>query len=123
MLNRYQPEIIVLDPRATETSMAATQHLPLYPKSDLALLYGIARLLIEREWIDRKYIEAHTSGFDEFAAFVQPYTLPEVAAATRLPVESIVRLAATIHQGHARFVLVDDGRQPKSPNRLARPRH
>ncbi len=99
MLNRRRPEIIVIDPRATETSMAATQHLPLYPKSDMALLYGVARLLIERGWIDRKYIDAHTSGFEEFAAFVQSYTLPEVAAATPLPVDAIERFAATIHQG------------------------
>jgi anaerobic selenocysteine-containing dehydrogenase len=99
MLNRRRPEIIVLDPRATETSMAATQHLPLYPKSDLVLFYGIARLLIEREWIDREYIEAHTTGFEEFTAFVKPYTLPEVAMATRLSVEAIERCAATISQG------------------------
>jgi assimilatory nitrate reductase catalytic subunit len=99
MGNPRRPEIVVLDPRATETSMAATQHLPLYPKSDLALLYGIARLLIERGWIDRRFIDAHTEGFDEFAAFVQSFTLATVAEATRLPVEMIETFAATIHQG------------------------
>jgi len=85
MRNPHRPEIIVIDPRATETSMAATQHLPLYPKSDLALLFGIARLLIERGGIDQRFIDAHTAGFDEFATFVQSFLLPEVAAETRLP--------------------------------------
>jgi assimilatory nitrate reductase catalytic subunit len=99
MRNPHRPEIIVVDPRATETSMAATQHVALYPKSDLALLYGVARLLIERGGIDRRFIDAHTSGFDEFATFVRSYTLPEVAAATRLPAEAIERVAATIQQG------------------------
>ena len=42
-----EPEIIVVDPRKTETAMAATQHYALAPKSDLVLLYGLARLLIE----------------------------------------------------------------------------
>jgi assimilatory nitrate reductase catalytic subunit len=97
--NRRRPEIIVIDPRATETSMAATQHLMLYPKSDLALFYGVARLLIERGWIDREFIDEHTAGFEVFAEFVQSYTLPEVAAATRLPVAAIERFAATIHEG------------------------
>ena len=32
MRNRAQPEIIVVDPRRTETAMAATQHLPLAPE-------------------------------------------------------------------------------------------
>jgi assimilatory nitrate reductase catalytic subunit len=97
--NPHRPQIVVIDPRATETAMAATQHLPLYPKSDLALLYGVARELIVRGWIDRPFIAAHTAGFDEFAAFVNDYTLQRVAAETRLSVESIERLAATIHQG------------------------
>lgn len=99
MRNQHRPEIIVVDPRATETSMAATQHLAVYPKSDLALFYGIARVLIERDWVDQRFIAAHTAGFGDFARFVQEYTLPEVAAATRLPAEAIERFAATIHQG------------------------
>lgn len=99
MRNPHHPEIIVIDPRGSETSMAATQHVALYPKSDLALFYGIARILIERGAIEREFIDAHTSGFDDFVAFVQSYTLPEVAAATRLPPEDIERLAATIEQG------------------------
>src|SRR5205807_9213929 len=58
MRNPHRPEIVAIDPRATETTMAATQHLALYPKSDLMLLYGVARILIERGWIDRQFIVA-----------------------------------------------------------------
>src|SRR6185295_2044159 len=43
--NAHQPEIIVIDPRKTETALAATQHLAIKPKSDLMLLYGVARAL------------------------------------------------------------------------------
>jgi anaerobic selenocysteine-containing dehydrogenase len=97
--NPHRPEIIVIDPRATETSMAATQHLALYPKSDLALIYGIAQLLIERDWIDRDFITAHTSGFEAFAEFVRSYPLDHTAAETRLSKDPIERLARTIHEG------------------------
>ncbi|HEY5921570.1 MAG TPA: molybdopterin-dependent oxidoreductase, partial [Kofleriaceae bacterium] len=38
--NPHNPAIVVVDPRRTETSMAATQHLALRPKSDLVLFYG-----------------------------------------------------------------------------------
>ena len=69
MRNRNAPEIIVVDPRRTETAMAASLHLPVRPKTDLVLLYGLANLLIQNGWIDRPFIEAHTSGFDEFADF------------------------------------------------------
>ena len=84
MRNRNAPEIIVVDPRRTETAMAATLHLPVRPKSDLVLLYGLANLLIENGWIDRPFIEAHTTGFDEFAAFVRRFDVERVAGETGL---------------------------------------
>ena len=47
MMNRNNPEIVVIDPRATETAMAATQHYAIRPKSDIYLFYGLAHILIE----------------------------------------------------------------------------
>ena len=65
--NPHHPAIVVIDPRVTETAMQASQHLALRPKSDQALFYGLAHLPIERGWIDRGYIEAHTRGFEEYS--------------------------------------------------------
>jgi len=97
--NRHKPEILVVDPRVTETAMQATLHLALKPKSDQDLFYGVARILIERGWIDRSFIESHTEGFEAFARFVQDYTPDRVAAATGLPPAGLERLAQLIHQG------------------------
>jgi assimilatory nitrate reductase catalytic subunit len=97
--NPYDPTIVVIDPRATETAMQATEHLPLHPKSDQALFYGLARLLIERDWIDQGYIDAHTRDFDDFAARVQPFTLDHVSDVTGISTDVIARLAGTIHEG------------------------
>ena len=99
MRNPHQPEIVVIDPRATETAMAATQHLAVSPKADLVLLYGVARILIERDWIDWKFVEAHTNGFREFAEFAQAFTLERVISETRLSAQSIEQFARTIHAG------------------------
>ncbi len=96
MMNRRSPEIVVLDPRRTETAMAATLHVPLAPKSDLILLYGLAHLLIQRGAVKREFVDAHTSGFDAFASFVADFTPERVAEATRLPVETLARLAEII---------------------------
>ncbi len=97
--NRNHPEIIVVDPRKTETAMAATQHYAIAPKSDLKLLYGLAHILIERGWIKRDYINAHTSGFDDFAAFVKGFTPETVAPDCGLSVEQLLHFAETIHRG------------------------
>ncbi len=97
--NRRSPEIIVLDPRKTETAMAATQHLPLAPKSDLALLYGVAHLLIQNGWVDQEFLAAHTSGYAEFAEFVRKFTPDTVAAQSGLTVGQIYRLAESVKPG------------------------
>ena len=97
MRNRRSPEIVVIDPRMTETAMYATQHLTIKPKSDQALFYGAARILFEKGWVDRKFIEVSTEGIEAFEAFVAPFDLPRVVAETGLKAEQIERFAETIH--------------------------
>ena len=98
MRNKRSPEIIVIDPRRTETAMNATQHLALQPKSDLALFYGLAHILIENDWLDHDYIRQNTNGFDEFAAHVKPFTPEVVSATTGISIESLHKVARTIHE-------------------------
>jgi assimilatory nitrate reductase catalytic subunit len=99
--NPNDPEIVVIDPRATETAMAATQHLAAHPKTDLTLLYGIANLLIELDAVDRRFVADHTEGFEELVRHVEPYTAERVAAETGVPIEQLRHLADTIAAGKA----------------------
>jgi assimilatory nitrate reductase catalytic subunit len=96
MRNRRSPEIVVLDPRATETAQAATLHVALQPKSDLTLLYGLAHLLIARGAVKKDFVAAHTSGFEEFAAFVADFTPARTATETGVPEAALQKLAAII---------------------------
>jgi assimilatory nitrate reductase catalytic subunit len=97
--NPNHPEIVVVDPRRTETAVAATQHYPLAPKSDQALLYAVARLLIEWGAVDRAFVEASTEGFEQFAMFAGAYDLARSSAETGLEPAAIERLARTIAVG------------------------
>lgn len=96
MRNQNNPEIIVIDPRRTETAMNATQHLALAPKSDLTLLYGIANLLVQNGWVDREFIARSTTGYPAFAEFVRSFTPDKVAVETGLTVGQLYRVAETI---------------------------
>jgi ferredoxin-nitrate reductase len=102
MRNRRNPAIIVVDPRRTETAMAATLHLPARPKSDLTLLYGLARELIKRGAVDPAFVAAHTTGFAEFAAFVEAFTPERVVAESGLKLEEFLRTADLIARPGAR---------------------
>jgi anaerobic selenocysteine-containing dehydrogenase len=99
--NGKRPEIIVIDPRRTETAMAATQHFALKPKSDLVLFYAVANLLIENGWIDRDFIAQSVDDFDSFAEEVKPFTLERAAQATGIEPERIMKLVRCIAQGKA----------------------
>jgi assimilatory nitrate reductase catalytic subunit len=89
--NRNAPEIVVIDPRRTETAMNATLHLPIAPKSDLIFLYSSALALIERGAVDSRFIRGHTTGFDAFAEFVKPFTRERAVTASGLAPEAFDR--------------------------------
>jgi anaerobic selenocysteine-containing dehydrogenase len=97
--NPHQPHVIVVDPRKTETAMAARTHLALRPKSDLTLLYAIAHVLIEKGWIDRAYVDAHTQGFEALRAHVAKFPAELAAEASGLSLEQIEGFARAIHEG------------------------
>jgi len=97
--NPHAPEIVVIDPRKTETAMQATRHLAPAPKSDLMLLYGLARRLIEIGATDRNFIQEHTRNFEEFAEHVAKFSSADVAAATGLPETELNDLAELIASG------------------------
>ena len=97
MRNKRSPEIIVIDPRATETAQAATQHVALKPKGDLALLYALAHCILRDGRIDPESI-ARSEGIEEFAAFVADYSPVAVSDKTGLSVEAIEALARTVSE-------------------------
>lgn len=97
MRNRRSPEIIVIEPRATETAQAATRHVSLKPKGDLALLYSLAHCILRDGRTDPVSI-ANTEGIHEFRQFVADYPPHSVAEKTGLTVEQIESLARTVSE-------------------------
>jgi anaerobic selenocysteine-containing dehydrogenase len=71
--NRRRPEIVIVDPRHTETAVASTRHIALRPKSDLTLFYAVGHILAREGWIDRAFIDEHTAGFGDFLSHLQSF--------------------------------------------------
>jgi len=93
--NQRNPEIIVIDPRATETAQIATQHLQIKSKGDLPLLYALAHCIIRDGRVDEEFIKEHTEDFEDFARFVRPYSPDATREDTqigRLQVEALAKL-------------------------------
>lgn len=97
--NKHNPEIVVIDPRKTETAVAGTQHYPILPKSDLHFFYGLARVLIANGWVDEKYIADNTNDYAAFYQHVQSFTSEQVTEQSGISAEQMLKLAETIHRG------------------------
>ncbi|MES1257198.1 MAG: nitrate reductase [Acidobacteriota bacterium] len=96
--------LLVADPRVTKTAMMADVHLPLKPRSDLALINGIAHILIRCDLIDRAYIERHTTGFAELEACLAAYTPERVSEITGLSQDLIFKTALLYGRAKAGFI-------------------
>ena len=96
--------LIVADPRVSKTAMMADLHLPLKPRSDLALVHGIAHILIRHGLIDRAYIDRHTTGFEELVRFLEAYTPDRVSELTGLSEEALYKTAFLYGRARAGFI-------------------
>ena len=92
-------KIITIDPRRSETAANSDIWIDIKPKSDLVLMYTLANTLIENEWIDKKYIENFTDGFEDFKNHVKKFTLENVYEETGISKERVLELAKVIHEG------------------------
>jgi len=81
--------LFVVDPRRTESAQWADRWLGLDVGSDIALAHAMAREIIHAGLANRAFIDNATSGFEEYAAHVEPFTLEEGERRTGVPAEVI----------------------------------
>ena len=86
-------KIIVIDPRVTPIGRTADLLLPVRPGRDSALFNGILNVCLDRGWVDREFIDAHTNGFGDVAATVMRYTPERTAEITGVPADAIRQAA------------------------------
>ncbi len=79
------PKLIVVDPRTTETAREADVHLAPRLGTNVALLNGLMRLIVEAGRIDEKFIAEHTVGFEKLKRIVSEYPLERVEKITGVP--------------------------------------
>lgn len=92
-------KLIVIDPRRSESAEGADYWYGLKWRSDLALFYTIANILIEKDYVDKEFIANSTNGYEEFKEFVKKYDLAYGVKETGLSEEQILELVELIHNG------------------------
>lgn len=101
--------VIVADPRMTHTSWMADIFLQLEPGTDVALLNGMAHVIIKEGLLDREYISQRTRGFEALAESVSDFTPEKASEITGVSASDIVRAARAYASSPASSILYSMG--------------
>src|SRR3989454_9830827 len=101
--------LVVVDPRKTETARAATLHLQITPGSDVALFNGMLHVMLAEGWCDAAYIRAHTEGFDAVRETVREFPPKAAAAACGIPEKDLFEAAKLFATSQATLSLYCQG--------------
>lgn len=98
-------QVVAVDPRRNPTVEQATDWLRIRPGRDLALLLGVAHVLVEEGLYDRDFVARHTTGFDEFARGLEPYGAAWAAEECGIGADDVVRVARGLGGSRPRSVV------------------
>jgi len=97
--------IIVLDPRLTPIARTVDLFIPVRPGGDIGVFNAMLHVMIERGWIDRRFLAEHTTGWEAVEEAVRRYT-PEVGARIAgVPASLIVKAAEIWGPARTSFLL------------------
>jgi ferredoxin-nitrate reductase len=96
--------VIVVDPRRTATAEVADLHLRVRPGTDLALANAMLRVLLDEDLVDRRFIQRHTSGFEETAEVAREWSVEKAARVCGVEEKDIVQAARKFGKAPAALI-------------------
>ncbi|NWF62789.1 MAG: molybdopterin-dependent oxidoreductase [Chloroflexi bacterium] len=86
-------KLIVADPRYIKLAEMADLYLPLRVGTDVALLLGMAHVIIREDLLDHKFIAERTTGIEEYIAHVKQFAPEWASEITGVPLKDIEKAA------------------------------
>jgi anaerobic selenocysteine-containing dehydrogenase len=102
-------QLIVIDPRRTESAQKAALHLQVRPGEDPTLLAGIVREILAENLHDAAFVAQHAEGLDALRAAVEPFTLDYVERRARVPAAQVAQAARLFGQAQRGGVVAGTG--------------
>lgn len=85
--------LAVIDPRRTEIAELAHYHLQIKSGTDIALLNGLANVIINEGLWNKEFVQERTEDFEAFKEVVAKYTPEYVEEITGVPADTIKEVA------------------------------
>lgn len=86
-------KLVVADPRNIPISDLASLHIRHKPGTDVALVNGLAHIILKNNWHNQTFIQERTEGFEEFLVSLEDYDPETVSRITEVPVGQILEAA------------------------------
>lgn len=102
-------QLIVIDPRRSQTAARAAIHLQPRPGEDVTIVAGIINYVISEGLCDTAFLTENATGFEDLAAAVSGFTPEYVAQRADIPVEQFIAAATTFASHGARRGMVNAG--------------
>ncbi len=96
--------VVTVDPRYTETSKLADEHVPILPGSDAAFLFAMLQALVSEDRIDRDAIGKVATGWEDLEPRLAAFTPERVAETTGIEATTIRRIALEFADAKAAVV-------------------
>ena len=93
---RKGAKLVVIDPRRTPSSERADLLVQPIPGTDGILALAIAKILIDKNWIDHDFIDKNVKGFDEFEESLIHLSLVQASEECGVKLDFIEKLAYLI---------------------------
>jgi len=90
---RQGADLIVANPKEIDLCRWATLHLRQRPGSDVVLMMGMARVIVDEGLYDKEFVAQRCEGFEELCKSLERYDLDYVERITGVPRQDIVRAA------------------------------
>jgi len=104
-----QARLIVADPRATELADLAEVHLAHSPGTDVVLLNGLMRQLVENGTWDKAFVDSRCEDFEPFLESLDAYTPDVVERITGVSEQKLRQAAELLGSAQAVMVLYGMG--------------
>ncbi|CAM4197966.1 Anaerobic selenocysteine-containing dehydrogenase [Novosphingobium lubricantis] len=102
-------KLIVIDPRATESTAHAFLHIAPQPGQDASILAGILRVILTEKLYDAQFVADNAIGIETLMAAVEPFTPEHVASVAGIAAEDVVLAARTFAEAESGCVVTATG--------------
>ena len=111
-------QVIVVDPRRTETARRATLHLQPRPGEDAVVVAGLLNLILREGWVDLEFVRAHVDGIDALESAVRPFTPDVVAERAGISAEHLVEAGRLLGRARRGIAAPGTGAAMSNPGPL-----